>query len=161
MPGGAMTPLKIDGERVLRLRDAGRTTEEIAAFFGVTVRQLTDWVAYHLQIPRSVVRGRGIPPEGDPPSATTAPAIIADLKIESRPTEPQVTASPVFAPDAPSPFRKRSREGGIAIAIVIEGARVIVPPFEIEGEIIDVEVAIAAAEIRRRLDGLLGEGGAA
>ena len=154
-----MTPLKIDGERVLQLRDDGQTAEEIAAVFNVTVRQLTDWVAYHLQIPRSVSRGWGMPPEGAPPSATTAPAIIADLNIKARPTEPQITASPTFAPDAPSAFRKRSREGGIAI--VIEGARVIVPPFEVEGEITDVEVAIAAAEIRRRLDELLGEGGAA
>ena len=167
-----MTPLKIDGERVLQLRDDGQTAEEIAAVFNVTVRQLTDWVAYHLQIPRSVSRGWGMPPEGAPPSppagsdATTTPSplpqgdpgIMASLGthqvLDDGTTRPLVWAYK-------SPFRERTRSGSVTVAIHVDGTRVSVEDVAVGGDITDVEVAVAAAEIRRRLDELLGEGGAA
>lgn len=64
-------------------------------------------------------------------------------------------------PSGESPFRTREREGGIVLPIRVEGARVIVGDIEVEGDITDVEVAVAAREIRERLAALLGEGGAA
>ena len=186
MPGGIKKVLPIQRETVERLRDEGRTRDEIAATFGVTPVQLENWCYSHMKLTRAEVRQWGI--GGTAPTAA-APTALAQVEALSRAKwdhlpagDTQESYAPIAravaeaaanvrredaarraAMDAPagaSPFRHRNREGGIAIAIVIEGARVIVPPFEVEGEITDVEVAIAAAEIRRRLDELLGDGAA-
>ena len=115
-------------------------------------------------------------PEGDTAEATSreewtsppaaiaqeqyAPAALAVAGVARRVLQ-DMEPPPVDAPAVGSPFRKRDREGGIVIPVTVEGSQVVVGDPEVEGDITDVEVAVAAREIRQRLAALSGEGGVA
>ena len=89
-------------------------------------------------------------PDHAPNDMLAPPSSAVAARLDDAPTAPEE-----------SPFRRRIRRGSILVAVRVEGSRVAVADIAVSGDVTDVEVAVAAAEIRRRLDELLGEGGAA
>ena len=177
---GGWNALPIDKAAVRRWAGEGLDRDEIAARLRITTKQLVAWCHnHHVPLP---------PMAGEAATATTPARALVDVTIKADASETRVTPSApeapaetsqethhdliaeYLAPDVPpaaaeplatSPYRRREREGGIVLPIRVEGARGVVGDPEVEGDITDVEVAVAARKIRQRLAALSGEGGAA